>query len=282
MDSEVSNGNCVAVVTGAGGTLCSAMAKDLARQGFRVALLGRTLGKLEAVAGEILAAGGTALAVAVDVTDIAAVRAAGQRVLEALGPCRVLVNGAGGKLDGGVMSGVEFTPEELEPDAKVLGFFNCDMEVFRREVDLNLCGTAIPSQVFGRQMAQVGGGSIVNFASMTSFRPLSKVAPYAAAKAAIVNYTQWLAAYLAPANIRVNAIAPGFFINDRSRKLLYREDGSPSPRGAQVLHHTPMRRFGEAEELLGCLNWLIDDRASGFVTGITVPVDGGFLACPGT
>lgn len=271
-----------AVVTGAGGTLCSAMAKDLARQGAKVALLGRTLAKLEKVAAEIRAAGGVALPLAVDVTDIVAVRAAGERVRSELGPCRVLINGAGGKLDGGVTTRTEFTPEELQPGSGVLGFFNCDMEVFRREVDLNLTGTAIPSQVFGRHMVELGGGAIINFASMTSFRPLSRVAPYAAAKAAIVNYTQWLSAYLAPAGIRVNAIAPGFFVNERSRKLLYQPDGSPSPRGAQVLHHTPMKRFGEADELLGTMNWLLDERAASFVTGITVPVDGGFLACPGT
>jgi len=270
-----------AVITGAGGTLCSAMALNLARNGHPVALLGRTLSKLETVAGLIRENGGRALCIAVDVTDIAAVRAAGDAVLAELGPCRVLINGAGGKLPGGIMSQSEFTPEELTPDADTLGFFNCDLEVFRAEVDLNLCGTAIPSQVFGKQMAEAGGGSIVNFASMTSYRPLSKVAGYAAAKSAIVNYTQWLATYLAPANIRVNAIAPGFFVNERSRKLLYTEDGSPSPRGAQVLSHTPMKRFGEADELLGAMNYLIDENASAFVTGITLPVDGGFLACPG-
>ncbi|NJK93236.1 MAG: SDR family NAD(P)-dependent oxidoreductase, partial [Blastochloris sp.] len=187
-----------AVVTGAGGTLCSAMAIELAHQGHPVALLGRNLSKLEPVAEIIRGQGGTALPLSVDVTDQGAVRAAGERVERELGPCRILINGAGGKLEGTVMSQVEFTPEELKSDSKVLGFFNCDLEIFRREVDLNLLGTAIPSQVFGRQMALAGGGSIINFASMTSYRPLSKVAPYAAAKAAIINYTQWLSAYLAP------------------------------------------------------------------------------------
>jgi NAD(P)-dependent dehydrogenase (short-subunit alcohol dehydrogenase family) len=258
------------------------MALELARKGHPVALLGRTLSKLETIAEEIRQKNGTAICIAADVTDIAAVRAAGEQVLAELGPCRILINGAGGKLAGGVMTQTEYTPDELSDDTDALGFLNCDLEVFRSEVDLNLCGTAIPSQVFGRQMAEAGGGSIVNFASMTSFRPLSKVPAYAAAKAAIVNYTQWLAAYLAPANIRVNAIAPGFFVNERSRKLLFNEDGTPSPRGTQVLHHTPMKRFGDADELVGTLHWLTDESASGFVTGITVPVDGGFLACPGT
>ena len=271
-----------AVVTGAGGTLCSVMAQDLARRGYAVALLGRTLAKLEAVADEIRKVGGVALPLAVDVTDVARVREVGRRVLEELGPCRVLLNGAGGKLPGTVTSQTAFTPEELEEDAKITGFFNCDMEAFRDEIDLNICGTSIPSQVFGKAMAAAGGGSIINFASMTSYRPLSKVAPYATAKAGIVTFTQWLAAYLAPANIRVNAIAPGFFINERNYKLLHNEDGSPSARGTQVLQHTPAGRYGEANELLGALNWLIDDNAAGFVTGITIPVDGGFLACPGT
>ncbi|MEX2606487.1 MAG: SDR family NAD(P)-dependent oxidoreductase [Kiritimatiellia bacterium] len=271
----------VAVVTGAGGTLCSVMAKDLARQGMRVALLGRTRSSLDALREEIEAAGGDALTISVDVTDSGAVRDAGDQVREILGPCDVLLNGAGGKLAGTVTSRTEFDPAELLPDTGQIGFFNADLNLFRDEVDLNLCGTAIPTQVFGKHMAERSGGVVLNFASMTSYRPLSKTAPYSAAKAAIVNYTQWLAVYLAPAHIRVNAIAPGFFINERSRKLLYQEDGRLSARGEQVLRHTPAGRFGEAEELLGAMNWLIDDRLSSFVTGITVPVDGGFLACAG-
>lgn len=273
----------VAVITGAGGTLCSVIAKDLARQGMKVALLGRTLSKVEAVRDEIESAGGLAIALSVDVTDAEVVAKAAETVRQELGPCSVLINGAGGKLPGGTMTQVAFTPEELsEGTDKLIGFFNCDLGIFRDEVEMNLCSVAICSQVFGRDMAKQGRGAIINFASMTSFRPLSKVAPYAAAKAALVNYTEWLAAYLAPAGIRVNGIAPGFFVNERSRKLLYREDGSLSERGAQVIHHTPAGRFGEAQELLGCVNWLIDDSAASFVTGITVPVDGGFLACPGT
>lgn len=280
MSSKTIDGD-VAVVTGAGGTLCSVLSLELARKGARVALIGRTLEELQAVAEKIEAEGGVALPIVADVTDIEAVQDAGNRVRKELGACRILINGAGGKLPGGVMSQTEFTPKELDSDTDVLGFLNCDLNIFRSEVDLNLMGTVIPSQTFGAEMARAGGGSIINFASMTSFRPLSKVAPYAAAKAAIVNYTQWLAAYLAPAKIRVNAIAPGFFINERSRKLLYNEDGTPNARGEQVLGHTPANRFGEAAELIGCMNWLTDDSQSGFVTGITVPVDGGFLACPG-
>ena len=273
----------IAVITGAGGTLCSVIAKDLARQGMKVVLLGRTLSKLEAVQKEIVESGGQAMVLSVDVTDSAAVQEAAQTVTRELGPCSLLINGAGGKLPGGTMSRTHFTPEELtSPSEELNGFFNCDLSIFRAEVDMNLSSVALCSQAFGRSMAENGGGSILNFASMTSFRPLSRVAPYAAAKAALVNYTEWLASYLAPAKIRVNAVAPGFFVNERSRKLLYQEDGSLSERGSQILHHTPAGRFGEAQELLGCVNWLIDEKAAGFVTGITVPVDGGFLACPGT
>ncbi|MFW5753100.1 MAG: SDR family NAD(P)-dependent oxidoreductase [Planctomycetota bacterium] len=271
-----------AVITGAGGTLCSAMAIELARQGARVALLGRSLASLETVAATITTAGGSAQCVPVDVTDAAAITEAADLIADTLGPCRILINGAGGKLPGSVTSQTAFTPAELDAHGDERGFLNADLEIFRREVDLNLMGTVIPSQIFARPMARAGGGAIITMASMASFRPLSKIAPYAAAKAAVVSFTQWLAAYLAPAGIRVNAIAPGFFLNERSRTLLFDQDGKPSERGAQVLHHTPLGRFGEPAELLGCMNWLLDDQAAGFTTGITVPVDGGFLACPGT
>jgi NAD(P)-dependent dehydrogenase (short-subunit alcohol dehydrogenase family) len=142
-------------------------------------------------------------------------------------------------------------------------------------------GTVIPCFIFGKSMAREKRGVIINIASMNSYRPLSKVGAYGIAKAGIANFTQWLAVYLAPANIRVNAIAPGFFLNDRSRKIMFNEDGSKTPRAETVLGHTPMKRFGEASELIGCMNWLINDEAAGFATGIIVPVDGGFLANSG-
>lgn len=155
------------------------------------------------------------------------------------------------------------------------------MAALNGELELNIQGTIIPSRIFGAGMARNGKGSIVNFASMNSYRPLSKAPGYALAKAGIVNFTQWLAAYLAPAGIRVNAVAPGFFVNERSRKLLMTEDGGFSARGQQVIAHTPAGRFGEADEMVGAVRWLIDDEAAAFVTGICVPVDGGFLACSG-
>ena len=197
-----------------------------------------------------------------------------------LGTCDILINGAGGNQAPAITKTTEFQAAELD-DPEVGGFFNLDVEAFRSVVDINITGTMLPSRVFGADMARKRSGVIINFPSMNSYRPLTKVPAYAAAKAAVVNFTQWLAAYLAPAGVRVNAVAPGFFVNDRSRKLLFTETGEPSPRGGQVLHHTPMKRFGEADELLGTVNWLIDDTAAGFVTGITVPVDGGFLSSTG-
>ncbi|NLF67910.1 MAG: SDR family NAD(P)-dependent oxidoreductase [Candidatus Anammoximicrobium sp.] len=272
-----------AVVTGAGGTLCSAVAKELARLGAKVALLGRSFDKLASVAADIRATGGAALPIAADVTDVEALTAACKAISEKLGPCELLVNGAGGNQMQAVTTITEFAPEEISPlGAEGLrGFFNLDLDRFLDVLRVNLMGTVIPCQIFGREMARQGRGAIVNFASMNSYRPLSRVPAYGMAKAGVVNFTQWLAAYLAPAGVRVNAVAPGFFLNDRSRKILLDEAGNRTARGQNVIGHTPLRRFGEPDDLLGCVCWLLDDQRSGFVTGITVPVDGGFLASSG-
>lgn len=271
----------IAVVTGAGGTLCSEMARNLAQQGYKVALIGRTLDKLKVVEDEIKAAGGIALSVTADVADEQSVIAARDIIEKELGVCTVLINGAGGNQNDAIPNLVEFDERELLNDGSVKGFFNLSMSTFQSVIDINTMGTVIPCFVFGRSMAKQKQGSIINFASMTSYRPISRVGAYSIAKGGIVNFTQWLAAYLAPANIRVNGIAPGFFLNDRSRKIMFNEDGSQTARAQNVLRQTPMKKFGEAPELIGCMNWLIDDKNAGFVTGITVPVDGGFLSCPG-
>lgn len=271
----------VAVVTGAGGTLCSEMARDLARQGYKVALLGRSLDKLKIVEAEIIAAGGIAISVSTDVSNETSVKAARDVIEKELGICTVLINGAGGNQMAALTNITEFDDRELLDDDSVKGFFNLDMNVFQNVIDVNTMGTVIPSFILGRSMARAKRGVIINIASMNSYRPLSKVGAYGMAKAGIANFTQWLAAYLAPANIRVNAIAPGFFLNDRSRKIMFNEDGSKTARATSVLGHTPMKRFGEAAELIGCMNWLINDEAAGFATGIIVPVDGGFLASSG-
>ncbi len=271
----------VAAVTGAGGTLCSEMARQLAADGARVVLIGRTRDKLEATRNEIQRAGGEATIALADVTDETAINRAVRRTLEAYGRVDFLINGAGGNQAAAVTTLNAFDPRELAEDrGDVHGFFNLDMEAFHRVVEVNTMGTVIPCYAFGREMARRGSGAIVNIASMNSYRPLSRVGAYGMAKAGIANFTQWLATYLAPAGVRVNAIAPGFFLNDRSRKLLLTENGY-SPRGKSIIRQTPLDRFGEAPELTGTLNYLLDHEASGFLTGVTIPVDGGFLADSG-
>ena len=273
----------VAVVTGAGGTLCGPIAVELARKGAKVVLIGRTAAKLEATAAEIAKVGGTCRIETASVTDEAAMQAIADKVAAEWGPCRFLVNGAGGNQPAAVADRLQFDPAELTgpmADGKK-GWWDVDLKVFESVLMTNTMGTVIPSRVFAKQMAAAGGGAILNFGSMNTYRPLTRVAAYAMSKAAIANWTQFLAQYLAPAKIRVNAIAPGFFVNDRSRKILCTPEGGLTARGEQVMAHTPARRFGEAKELLGCAEWLLDDEKSGFVTGITVPVDGGFLASAG-
>lgn len=274
----------VAVVTGAGGTLCSAIAADLARQGAKVVLVGRTATKLETTAAAIAAFRGVCRVEAGDVTDEAAMRAIADRVAADWGPCRFLVNGAGGNNVKAMPTRLRFCEKDLEPTkdfAKDRGFWDIDMAAFRSVLEVNTLGTVIPSRIFGLQMARAGGGAILNFGSMNTYRPLTRVAPYAMSKAAIANWTMFFAQYMAPAKVRVNAVAPGFFVNERSRQYLMTPDGGLSARGEQVMAHSCIKRFGEAEELLGCVNWLLDDEKAGFVTGITVPVDGGFLANAG-
>ncbi len=272
----------VAVLTGAGGTLASEMARHLAGTGVHVALLDLRKENVTSVEQEIKSQGGTVMSFALDVTSLNEVSAARDEIVEKWGPASILINAAGGNQMDALTNISEFDPNELQEDpGEVRGFFNLDMDRYEDVVKVNSMGTVIPCQVFARDMAKNGGGSIINFASMNSYRPLSRVAAYAMAKAGISTFTQWLANYLAPANIRVNAIAPGFFLNERSRTLLTTPEGGFTPRGESIMRQTPLKRFGEASDLIGTMNWLIDDQASGFVTGITIPVDGGFLSCSG-
>lgn len=273
----------VAVITGAGGVLCSEIALKLAAEGAKTVLVGRTEEKLQKVASKILAAGGTCMVRTADVTDEEAVNRLADEVMEVYGPCRYLINGAGGNNNRAITTNFTYEPDELDvnkPEGKV-GFFDLDLDVFESVIKINTLGTVIPVRAFAKQMAKEGRGSILNFASMNSTRPLTRVPAYAMSKAAVVNFTQWLATYLAPAGIRVNAVAPGFFVNDRSKKILYTPEGGLSQRGENIINHTPMGRFGDAKELLGSVLWLLDDENAGFVTGITVAVDGGFLAHSG-
>jgi len=273
----------VAVVTGAGGRLCSVIAKDLAKKGCKVVLIGRTLEKLQLVEKEILAEGGVCMCAAADVTDEAAISAIAEQVEKQWGLCSFLINGAGGNNNKAITNIVQFQPEEISENKPegMIGMFDLDMDVFDSVIRINTTGSFVPARVFGRQMARLGGGSIINFASMNSYRPLTKVPAYAMSKAAVISMTQWLATYLAPAKIRVNAVAPGFFINERSKLILGTPEDGLTARGQSVMNHTPMYRFGNPEDLLGCVSWLLNDEAAAYVTGITVPVDGGFLAHSG-
>ncbi len=259
------------VITGGGGVLGGAMAKALGARGAKIAILDYNLDAAQAVAAEITNAGGTAIGVECNVLERDAVDAATAVCLDRFGGIDILINGAGGNKREATCVPPEST------------FFDLDPEAVRWVMDLNCLGTILPSQAIGKAMADAGRGVIINISSMNAFRPLTRIAAYSAAKAAVSNFTQWLSTYMAQncsPEIRVNAIAPGFFLTNQNRFLLTEEDGSLTARGQQIIDHTPMGRFGEADELIGTLLWLVTDAAK-FVTGIVVPVDGGFSAYSG-
>ncbi len=275
--------NKIAVVTGAGGTLCSEIAFRLAEEGAKVFLVGRTAEKLQVVADKIATLGKQKAEIyACDVTDKAAIAALGE-IVAAAGGCDYLVNGAGGNNQKAMPTITEFDPRELtgELPEGVRGLYDIDTEAFESVLHINTMGTVIPTMEFAKQMAKKGSGSVINFASMNSYCPLTRCFAYAMSKAAITNLTQSFAAYYAPAGVRINAIAPGFMVNERSKHYLGTVEEGLTKRGESVIGHTPMGRFGQAADLVGCAKWLLDENASGFVTGITVPVDGGFLTLGG-
>ena len=270
----------VAVITGAGGVLCSAFAEVLAQAGAKVALLDINEDAVRKVAEHIRAEGGDAVAVRADCLSRESLEEAKAAVDAAFGEADILINGAGGNKPRATTDAETFDPEALTAESGK-NFFNLSPEGFRFVFDLNVTAAVLTTQVFARDMAVSGkGGNIINISSMNAFRPLTKIPAYSAAKAAVSNLTEWLAVHFASAGIRVNAIAPGFFVSNQNRALLFHEDGTPTPRTGKILAATPMHRFGEASELYGALLFLLSEAAS-FITGVILPVDGGFSAYSG-
>jgi NAD(P)-dependent dehydrogenase (short-subunit alcohol dehydrogenase family) len=271
------------VVTGGGGVLCGAMAESLADCGAKVAILDLKLEAAEKVAAEIRRKGGKAIGVEANVLKMESLKDAEKKVCDAFGSCDILLNGAGGNHPKGTTSNEFLTPEDMAKigEKNFVSFFDLDPEGVKFVFELNFLGTLLPTQVFAMKMAEKKSGIIINISSMNAFCPLTKIPAYSGAKAAISNFTQWLAVHLSKMNIRVNAIAPGFFITKQNESLLKKTDGSFTTRAEKILNMTPMGRFGEPNELIGTLLWLADDNASGFVNGVVIPVDGAFSAYSG-
>ena len=270
----------VAVITGGGGVLCASFAEAVAECGAKVAVLDINLEAAERVAEGIRANGGTAIAVKANCLERESLDEARATVEKELGACDILINGAGGNNPRATTANEYFDPETLG-DADKVDFFDLKPEGIKFVFGLNVTAAFLTTQVFALDMAKKGKGTVLNISSMNAFRPLTKIPAYSAAKAAVSNFTQWLAVHFATAGVRVNAIAPGFFVTNQNRALLFAPDGTPTPRTEKILRGTPMGRFGESEELLGTMLWLLSDEAAGFVTGIVVPVDGGFSAYSG-
>lgn len=272
--------NKVAVVTGGSGILCGAMAEALAACGAKVAIL--ALGKegCDAKADQIKAAGGTAIGINTNVLDKESIKRAHEIILKEFGPCDILINGAGGNHPKGTTTNEYLLPEDLDNE-ELTTFFDLDPEGVKFVFDLNFLGTLLPSQEFAKDMINKEGATIINISSMNAYTPLTKIPAYSGAKAAVTNFTQWLAVHMSKVGIRVNAIAPGFFVTAQNEKLLFNEDGTPTARSQKILNSTPMGRYGEAHELIGTLLYLVNNDASGFVNGVCIPVDGAFSAYSG-
>ena len=269
----------VAVVTGAGGVLCSAFAKVLARAGAKVALLDLNYDAADKFAQEIVEEGGVAKAYKCNVLDKEICYAVADQVQADFGPCDILLNGAGGNNPRATTDKEYFELGDIEADTK--SFFDLDKSGVEFVFNLNFIGALIPTQAFARQMVSREGCNIMNISSMNAYSPLTKIPAYSGAKAAISNFTAWLATHFSKVGIRVNAIAPGFFSTQQNASLLWNPDGSPTARTGKILAATPMGRFGQPEELNGALLFLLNNEAAGFITGVTLPIDGGFSAYSG-
>lgn len=268
----------VAVVTGGGGVLCSAFAKALAECGASVAVLDLNHESAQKVAQEITNAGGKAIGVSANVLEKESLINAREKIEKTFGVCDILLNGAGGNNPKGTTTHEYYAPEDVL-DESVVSFFDLDPDGVQFVFNLNFIGTLLPTQVFAEKMGK--GGVIINVSSMNAFTPLTKIPAYSGAKAAVSNFTQWLAVHFSRAGIRVNAIAPGFFATAQNQSLLFNPDGSLTPRSDKIISQTPMGRFGKPEELIGGLLYLADNNASSFVSGVVLPIDGGFSAYSG-
>ena len=264
----------IIALTGAGGVICGEFARALAACGAKVALLDINFDAAKKIADEI---GENAVAVRCDCLNKESIVAAKENIEEAFGKVNFLINGAGGNNPRATCDNETMSPET---DAEIKNFFKLEESGIKFVFDLNITTAFLVTQVFAEDMVKTGG-NIINISSMNAYRPLTKIPAYSAAKAGISNFTQWLAVHFAPCNIRVNAVAPGFFVTNQNRALLFDEKGQPTARTAKILAATPMKKFGEISDLLGALLWLADDDASGFVTGTVIPVDGGFSAYSG-
>lgn len=269
----------VAVVTGAGGVLCSMMAHALATSGAKVALLDLNEEAAKEYADAIVKDGYIAKGYKANVLDKESLKEAHEKILAELGPCDILINGAGGNNPRATTDKEYYEAGDIDADTK--SFFDLEQSGVEFVFNLNFIGTLLPTQEFAKDMLDKEGCNIINISSMNAYTPLTKIPAYSGAKAAISNFTQWLAVHFAGTGIRVNAIAPGFFVTKQNEKLLYNEDGTPTARTGKILAATPMKRFGAAEELLGSLLFLVNNEAAGFITGVVIPIDGGFSAYSG-
>ena len=270
----------VAVVTGGGGILCTVFAKALAENGAKVAVLDINGDSAEKVAGEIKMKGGKAVGIAADVLKLESLEKAKDRINKEFGSVNILINGAGGNNPKASTTKEYLFKEDLKNDSEIT-FLNLDVREIESTFNLNFMGTLMASQIFVSDLLKEEGSCIINISSMNAYVPLTKIPAYSAAKSAVSNFTQWLAVHLSKVGVRVNAIAPGFFLTEQNKPLLLKDDKTYTERAKKIVNQTPMERFGKPEELVGTLLWLVDENSSSFVNGITVPVDGGFSAYSG-